>query len=64
MLLTPNLPRWERIGRLIAGLAIIAASLMVLESVYRWIGVASGVGIALTALTGFCPACAMVGRRL
>ena len=28
------------------------------------LGIAAGVGIALTAVFGFCPACAVFGRRL
>jgi hypothetical protein len=60
-----NLPGWERAMRVVAGGAMI---------VYGLIGPSAGpVGYALagagavailTGFVGFCPMCAMVGRRL
>lgn len=58
-----NLPNWERALR--AGGAVVAAALaVVLASPWSWVAAASGVGLIATGLVGFCPACAMVGRRL
>jgi len=58
-----NVPVTERVIRVLLGLGLAA---------YAWIAaaqpnlvfVATGVCIALTGLVGFCPACALVGRRL
>jgi hypothetical protein len=60
-----NLPHWERLLRL-AGAAALAIT--------AWAGPAAGwltlallasaATLAITALAGFCPACAMAGRRL
>ena len=59
-----NLPTWERILRLVASLALAACA-------YRFWGHPAGVLFAvlaifntLTAVFGFCPACALAGRRL
>ena len=67
MFYSKNLPAWERVARVAAGLA------MVLYGVIGpgLAGSAAGVAVAaaggmtmLTGFVGFCPACAMVGRRL
>lgn len=63
MFFRKNLPGWERTIRLFAGAAIAACGLY-------WFGLtpagyalaAAGGFTALTALFGFCPACAMIGR--
>ena len=57
------MPVIERLARVVLG-AVLA--------IYAWIGspqpnlvfVATGLCIALTGLIGFCPACALFGRRL
>ncbi len=59
-----NVPAAERIARLAgATLMVLAAVLGGLEPAWAWLLGASGLGLALTALLGFCPACAMMGRR-
>lgn len=58
-----NLPTVEHLIRLLLGLGLAA---------YAWLApdepnpifVAVGVCVALTGLVGFCPACALAGRRL
>ena len=60
-----NLPRWERVLRLAGGigLSIIGAA----SPLPGWLSVllaVSGVGLVLTAMAGFCPACALAGRTL
>lgn len=65
MFYTKNVPAWERGLRLIFGVAALA---------FAWMNwhispVATGAGVvgamlAMTGLVGFCPACAMVGRKL
>jgi uncharacterized membrane protein len=64
MFYTKNVPGWERLVRIlmgVAGLAFAAAN---------WSGSAPAMGIgimaamlAVTGLVGFCPMCALFGRR-
>ena len=65
MFFQKNLPVWERLvrlclGLLVAGLGYVAAP----ASVIAWLGYASGAVLAVTGVIGFCPMCALVGRRL
>lgn len=64
MFYVKNVPGWERVLRVLAGL---------LAAAFGWfmLGGAAGVALALGAagivgsgLFGFCPMCALVGRRL
>lgn len=58
-----NVWAWEQLARLVAGAALIGGGLVYLAG---WLGyAAAGVGlyIALTGVFGYCPACAMVGRK-
>jgi hypothetical protein len=60
-----NLPGWERALRIMLGLSGACAAFLFLPAgAMMWLAVASGVGFALTGVVGFCPACALVGRRL
>lgn len=65
MFYVKNIPQWERVLRLVMGLMGLAYAVM------NWSG--SGLAIAMglmgamlavTGLVGFCPMCAMVGRKL
>ena len=59
-----NVPVVERGLRVVAG--ITCAGLAVAFARYpagMWIGGAAGLMIAATGLVGYCPMCAMVGRR-
>ncbi|MEQ1814445.1 MAG: DUF2892 domain-containing protein [Candidatus Nitrotoga sp.] len=65
MFYTKNVPNWERVLRIILGLMGLGYAVM------NWgvSGLAVGLGImgamlAMTGLFGFCPMCAMVGRKL
>ena len=65
MLYLKNLPNWERVLRL------IIASAGLLFVYLNWgssmLGVIAGLSatmLALTAVFGFCPMCALFGRRL
>lgn len=64
MLYVKNLPLWERALRIGGGTAAAAYAALNMGSVWGWAMVAGGVGAALTGLFGFCPACALAGRRL
>jgi hypothetical protein len=59
-----NLPMWERIIRFAVSIATIIFGLTMLRSPWNVLVAVGGIGFALTGLIGFCPACALVGRRL
>ncbi|GFZ94069.1 hypothetical protein GCM10011497_25210 [Elstera cyanobacteriorum] len=59
-----NIPGWERGLRVAAGAGLIVAGGLAGPLAWKT-GLILGGGIAiLTAIVGFCPACALVGRRL
>jgi hypothetical protein len=59
-----NLPHWERAVRILAGAAIGWAVYSGLTTgVVTWLALGTAATLVLTAFVGFCPACAMVGRR-
>lgn len=65
MFYAKNLPTWERILRVIMGIMSLAYAGI------NWGGssLAIGMGVmgavlAMTGMIGFCPMCAMVGRKL
>ena len=62
-MLAANVPPPERLIRLLLGLAIAAFALFGLTQPNPVL-VAIGLCVAATGLVGFCPACALVGRRL
>lgn len=60
-----NVPLFERVVRVVMGVAMAALPL----AVGRLAGalpltVTMGAGIAMTGFVGFCPACYLVGRKL
>lgn len=58
-----NVPNWERAARLVvAAILAVVASMGALD-MPAWAGWPIAAALALTAIVGFCPACAMVGRR-
>lgn len=59
-----NLPTGERVVRVTCGLAGVGLSLAFLATPWSWLAAASAAGVTLSGLVGFCPACAMVGRKL
>ena len=64
MIYVKNLPLWERSLRIGAGIVAATYALLSVAGVMGWVILAGGVGTALTGIFGFCPACALVGRRL
>ena len=59
-----NLPTWERALRITGGVAVGAAVAGGLTTgIVTWMALATAATLVLTAFVGFCPACAMVGRR-
>ena len=64
MSFTRNVPGWERATRALLGIGLLAAAaLMPLTGWAPWAALAAGATLIVTALAGFCPACAMIGRR-
>ena len=65
MFYVKNVPTWERVLRIVMGLLALGFAAI------HWSGspVAIGAGVvgavlSMTGLFGFCPMCAMVGRKL
>ncbi|WIT12792.1 DUF2892 domain-containing protein [Paucibacter sediminis] len=60
-----NLPHWERALRILMGLLMGGAVFMGWFGAgpLSWMAGAAAATLASTALVGFCPACAMLGRR-
>lgn len=64
MFYVKNVPVWERLLRLAGGAALIAYALLALDGTATWLAIGAATGLVLSGMVGFCPACAMVGRRL
>ena len=64
MFYVKNVPTWERVLRVVAGLAVAVWGLLALGGLWGAMAALSAAGIMLSGLVGFCPACAMVGRKL
>lgn len=64
MFYVKNVPTWERVLRVVAGLIAVAVGLQVVGGAIGMLLAVSAAGIVASGLFGFCPACAMVGRRL
>lgn len=59
-----NLPGWERAIRVAMGVMIaVIAYQFSPAALMSWLGIAMGAMLAGTGFVGFCPMCAMVGRR-
>lgn len=64
MLYRKNVGTVERWARLAAGASMAVWGLAFADNTATgWLVAASGAGLALTSLFGWCPACAMVGRK-
>ena len=63
MLYRKNVFAWEQVVRLVAGAAMIAGGLWALPGWPGYLVAAAGLYTALTGIFGYCPACAMVGRK-
>lgn len=65
MVYRKNIYRWEQIFRLAVGAAMAIYGVFAMPgAVMDYLVIATGAFVALTGLFGFCPACAMVGRKL
>jgi len=59
-----NVPGWERVLRIAVAAAAGSLALLVLPGPWNWLLASSALGFGATGLMGFCPACALAGRRL
>lgn len=64
MFYVKNVPNWERALRVVGGLALAAAAVTTVNGSWGWLLGVAAVGALASGLFGFCPACAMVGRKL
>lgn len=65
MFYAKNLPAWERTLRVVVGLAGLVYAALNLGTSPLAVGVGvTAATLAITGLFGFCPMCAMVGRKL
>ncbi len=60
-----NLPLWERALRVLIGIIVIAVTLSLsLDGWVRALIIAGAATFTFFGFIGFCPMCAMVGRKL
>jgi ethanolamine transporter EutH len=64
MFYAKNVPNWERVVRIVLGLIVIAAVLHFMSGPAAVLIAVSAAGIVASGLIGFCPMCALVGRKL
>ncbi|WP_420996822.1 YgaP family membrane protein [Cupriavidus sp. 30B13] len=64
MFYVKNVPGWERVVRVIAGLVVAGFALFSPGGVAGIAIAVAAAGIVVSGLVGFCPACALAGRKL
>lgn len=65
MFYVKNVPTWERVLRIVVGMAALAFAFVNVGTSAMAVGAGLvGAMLAMTGLVGFCPMCAMVGRKL
>ncbi|MBE7942176.1 MULTISPECIES: DUF2892 domain-containing protein [Ramlibacter] len=64
MFYAKNVPAWERILRLVMGAMALGFAAMSWGAPLAMAAGVMGAVLAMTGLVGFCPMCAMVGRKL
>ena len=64
MFYVKNVPNAERVLRVVLGLAAAGAGIALAGGTVGWLIAASSAGLVMSGLFGYCPACAMVGRKL
>ncbi len=64
MLYVKNVPNTERALRVLIGLGVAIWAVLGLGGLVGWLVAGSAAMMVTTGLIGFCPACALVGRKL
>jgi Protein of unknown function (DUF2892) len=65
MFFRKNIYTWEQGLRIVASAVLVAYSALAMPaSILSYSLIAGGIGFGLTGAFGFCPMCAIVGRRL
>lgn len=65
MIFAKNVPVPERLLRIVLGVGMLYPGLFILRGqLTGYLLAATGLTIILTGFVGFCPMCAMVGRKL
>lgn len=64
MFYVKNVPTGERVLRVLAGAMAAGLGLTMLGGAAGWLVAASAIGLVASGLFGYCPACALVGRKL
>lgn len=64
MFYTKNLPRWERIARLLAAAAMGSCAVHFWGSPVGYLWAALVIPMVFTSTIGFCPMCALAGRKI
>lgn len=59
-----NVPPVERAVRTTVAIAGVTLSFLLLSPPLRWLGASSALMLGITGIVGFCPMCALAGRRL
>ncbi len=67
MFYAKNLPAFERVLRIAVGVGLTFCGMLYLKGAsggfWGLVLAASGVGVVLTGFLGFCPFCALAGRK-
>jgi DUF2892 family protein len=64
MLYAKNLPTWERWGRGLIGAGLVLGATAQWATLTGWVLAGLGAITLLSAFFGFCPMCALAGRKL
>lgn len=59
-----NVPNWERVLRIVMGLMALGFAVMGWGATMAVGAGITGAMLSMTGLFGFCPMCALVGRKL
>jgi hypothetical protein len=59
-----NVPGWERLVRVVAGIAMIVCGMLAFPGTpIGYLIACAGVVTLITGFVGYCPACAVAGRK-
>lgn len=64
MFYAKNVPNAERVLRVLAGAVGAGLAVVFIGGTAGWLLAAGAAGLVASGLFGFCPACALVGRKL